>query len=106
MQESGNSQDSGVMEPISRVVSNAVIALARLSRTHLGRQASVAKTQLEKRQLKADRQVMWSKLGREVCALVDAGEVVHPGLVRGVERIRSLEAKIATGSLEDGNDAE
>ena len=44
MQESGNSQDSGAMEPISKVVSNAVIALARLSRTHLGRQASVAKT--------------------------------------------------------------
>ena len=105
MQESDNSQDSGAMEPISKVVSNAVIALARISRNHLGRQASLAKTQLEKRQLKTDRQVMWSKLGREVCALVDAGEVVHPGLVRGVERIRSLEAKMAMGSLEDDSEA-
>ena len=37
---------------------------------------------------------MYAKLGREVEALVEAGEIHHPGLLRGVERIRALKGDI------------
>ncbi len=58
------------------------------------RSASEGRVRLEKRQLTRDREAMWQKLGREVCTLVEAGEVEHPGLVRGADRIRDLEDKI------------
>ena len=34
------------------------------------------------------------KLGREVILLVEGGELAHPGLLRGVERIREQDARI------------
>ena len=38
---------------------------------------------------------MYAKVGREVRALLDGGEIQHPGLARGVDRIREIEKKIA-----------
>jgi hypothetical protein len=49
----------------------------------------------ELRQLRRDRQRMFEKLGREVVHLVDGGELSHPGLIRGAERIRQLDGQIA-----------
>jgi ribulose 1,5-bisphosphate carboxylase large subunit-like protein len=37
---------------------------------------------------------MLAKLGRETIALLNGGEVDHPGLQRGAERIRALDAQI------------
>ena len=54
------------------------------------------KNQLHLRSLKKDRSKMYEKLGREVERLVEAGELSHPGLIRGVERITELGTRIET----------
>jgi hypothetical protein len=81
-------------ETMSKVVSGALRFLLDKGRQGVEWSASEGKNQMEKRQLLKDRQAMWEKLGREVCALVEGGEVDHPGLRRGAERIRQIEAKI------------
>lgn len=64
------------------------------SRTEVERLASDGRSRLELRQLRKDRQVMYSKLGKEVRALLEAGELDHPGLARGVQRIQGLDDRI------------
>lgn len=66
------------------------------SRTEVERIATDGRARLELRQLRKDRQVMYSKLGKEVRALLEAGEVSHPGLERGVARIQGLDERIAS----------
>ncbi len=61
------------------------------------RAARYGRDLLSLRQLRSDRDVMFVKLGKEVRQLVDAGEVAHPGLVRGVARIAEFEEKIRQG---------
>jgi len=68
------------------------------SQRGLGRLATSGRARLEMRQLRHDRDVMYGKLGREVPQLVEGGELEHPGLVRGVERIRELEETIASAA--------
>ncbi len=63
-------------------------------RTELSRVASTSRVRLDLRQLRKDRDVMYQKLGREVRSLVDGGEIEHPGLVRGAQRIAEMDAKI------------
>jgi|GEM_PF-2757867 len=57
--------------------------------------ADDGRRKLELRSLRKDRNKMYEKLGREVERLVEGGEVHHPGLIKGVERIAKLQAKIA-----------
>ena len=88
MQESGDSQDSGA-GAFSKVW-EMVIALARLGRKQLNVERWW-QNQLENASgERTDKSCGLNWV--EKYALVDAGEVVHPGLVRGVERIKSLEA--------------
>ncbi len=68
--------------------------LLRRGRLELGRAAATGRVRLDARMLRRDRDRMYQKLGREVRALVEGGEVTHPGLVRGVERIDELDARI------------
>jgi len=68
--------------------------LLRRGRVELGRAAATGRVRLDARMLRRDRDRMYQKLGREVRALVEGGEVTHPGLVRGVERIEELDARI------------
>lgn len=49
---------------------------------------------LELRAFKRDRLKMYEKLGREVEMLAAAGDIDHPGLIRGVQRIHKLDAQI------------
>jgi len=58
-----------------------------------------ARERLTLRQLRADRDRMYQKLGKEARHLHEAGELEHPGVARGVARIRELEKKIS--DLED-----
>lgn len=58
------------------------------------RAARYGRDMLALRQLRSDRDQMFVKLGKEVRQLVDAGEVTHPGLVRGVGRIAEFEERI------------
>lgn len=53
------------------------------------------RARMEMRQLQKDRTRMTEKLGREVIRLVEGGELDHPGLLRGVDRIREQDARIA-----------
>ena len=66
----------------------------RRGRQEMSRAASQGRIRMELRQLRRDRQRMFEKLGREVVHLVDAGELTHPGMVRGAERIRQVDAQI------------
>ena len=64
------------------------------AQTEAQRAARYGRDALALRQVRADRDLMLVKLGKEVRQLVDAGEVTHPGLVRGVARIAEFEEKI------------
>jgi len=68
---------------------------ARRGRAELTRAAVQGRVRFELRQLRRDRQRMFEKLGREVVNLVEGGEVTHPGLVRGAQRIEQLDAQIS-----------
>lgn len=65
--------------------------------------------QLEIRQLRKDRSKRLEKLGREVIALVSAGELEHPGLSVHMGHIQQLDeriqAQLAQGSPTSSNDA-
>jgi hypothetical protein len=81
------------------MLSQAMLSLARVvfrrGREGARRAASSGRVRLDLRQLRRDRDVMYQKLGREVRHLLEGGEVQHPGLARGVDRIKELEARIA-----------
>jgi hypothetical protein len=69
------------------------VAFAR-GKVELERAASEGRHRLELHQLRKDRNAMYAKLGREVRALQEGGELQHPGVARAVERIRELDDKI------------
>lgn len=64
------------------------------AQTEAQRAARFGRERLSLRQARLDRDQMLVKLGKEVRQLVEAGEVTHPGLVRGVARVREYEEKI------------
>lgn len=70
-------------------------ALARRGREELERAASGWRVRLDLRQLRRDREAMYQKLGREARSLLEGGEIQHPGLARGLERIIEIDRKIA-----------
>ena len=72
-----------------------VQALVRRGRSGLERFAHEGRLRMELRQLKRDRDTMLQKLGREAKALLEGGEIDHPGLRRGAVRIDELDASIA-----------
>ena len=72
-----------------------VQAIVRRGRSGLERFAHEGRLRMELRQLKRDRDTMLQKLGREAKALLEGGEIDHPGLRRGALRIDELDANIA-----------
>ena len=69
--------------------------ILRRGRSELERVARRGRDRLALRQLRSDRDKMYAKLGKETRSLLEAGEVEHPGLRKGLERIVELEAKLA-----------
>jgi hypothetical protein len=69
-------------------------AMVARGRREVEKAASEGRTRLEARQLRRDQEALYQKLGREVARLVEGGEIDHPGVVRGVERIRELEDRL------------
>ena len=63
-------------------------------KVEIGRAQEKGRHQLAIHQLKRDRRARLEKLGREVMALVDGGEIDHPGVSLHVTHIRELEARI------------
>lgn len=82
-------------ESLGEALSGLVGVLFRRGRVGVERAAVQTRFRLDLRQLKRDRDLMYQKLGRELRTLIAAGEITHPGLVRGVERIGELDRKIA-----------
>lgn len=69
--------------------------IARRGRQELGRAASQGRVRLDLRQLRRDRDEMYRKLGREARTLYEGGELDHPGIQRGAERIADLDLRIS-----------
>ncbi len=64
------------------------------SRIELERAARRGRDLLTLRQLRTDRDRMYQKIGKETRALLEAGELDHPGVRRGVDKVKELEIKI------------
>lgn len=95
MSEPGSkSSTPGADAPLAEAVGELVGRLWRRSRDQMGRAAKRGRDLLSLRQMRADRDRMYIKLGKEARHLVEGGEVDHPGLRKGVERIIELEARI------------
>ena len=78
-------------EEVGPLVNEAAERIGRILATRGRRFAEVAarrgRQRLELFQRRRDLAKLYEKLGREVVRLVEAGEVSHPGLVKGAERI-------------------
>ena len=81
-------------EMISDLAKNLLSAVRRKCTKELQRLASDSRKQLQLHSLKKDKHKMYEKIGREVERLIEAGDVDHPGLCRGIERIHQLDDKI------------
>lgn len=79
---------------LSEAVTSVLRVLVRRGRVEAERLASRGRVRLDLRQLRRDRDVMYAKLGREARTLVEGGEIDHPGLHRGVDRIREIDVRI------------
>lgn len=80
---------------VSNILKELLTVVGKRSKLGLEKATQQGRQGMDRRQLTKDREAMLGKLGREVLALVDGGEVTHPGLVRGAERVRELEDRIA-----------
>jgi len=80
---------------IGGVIKELLEAVSSRSRKGVARAQTQSRLGMERRQLERDRNAMLSKLGRETIALLNGGEVDHPGLHRGAARIEELDAQIA-----------
>jgi hypothetical protein len=60
----------------------------------VGRVQERSRHQLEIRQLRKDRKMRLEKLGREVMALADGGEIDHPGVCLHIGQIQELDSHI------------
>ena len=74
---------------------SALRTILTAGREEVRRVGSQSKQQIGLRSLKKDRSKMYEKLGKEVEQLMLSGDVVHPGLQRGFDRLQELHATIA-----------
>jgi hypothetical protein len=97
--EGGDPEAPAAAEPLGPVVSEALERIAGVLRVRgraaLEAGAHRARKRLDLFQARRDLDKLYQKLGREVVRLVEAGEVSHPGLVKGTERIRRQEEAVA-----------
>ena len=88
-------------DAIVELAKGLLSTIRKRGKREVQRLASDGKKQLELRSLKKDRHKMYEKIGREVERLIEAGDIDHPGLIRGVERIHQLDKKIESLTLAD-----
>jgi hypothetical protein len=103
--ESGRTVPEG---PLGEAVADLFGKLWRRGRVEVERAARRGRDRLALRQLRTDRDRMYQKLGKETRQLLEAGEIEHPGIRRGVERIMELERKLleAEDALKAAGEAE
>ena len=81
-------------EMIADLAKNLLSAVRRRCAAQVQRLATDGRKKLELHSLKKDKHKMYEKIGREVERLIESGDVDHPGLRRGIERIHQLDEKI------------
>jgi hypothetical protein len=82
--------EGGLVDAVGGIVG----MLWKRGRGEAEKAARRGRERLALRQMRTDRDRMYQKLGKEARHLLDGGELDHPGLRRGVERVRELEARI------------
>ncbi len=87
-------QRAGEEGPMSEMLADILGKLWRRGRLEVEKAARKGRERLTLRHHRADRDRMYMKLGKEARQLLEAGELDHPGIRRGIERIRELEAKL------------
>lgn len=80
--------------PLGDALGNVLKLVLERGQSRVESVAQDGRLRLELRQLRKDRDAMYRKLGREVRRLLEAGELDHPGVARGVERISGLDERI------------
>lgn len=91
--DEGGGRSAGAT-PVGDAVKEMFRVVAQRGREGVERVAADGRVRLELRQLKKDRDALYEKLGREVVRLVEAGEVDHPGLRKGADRVAEILARI------------
>ena len=84
----------GVDPALVDMVGGLVGRLWKRGMVEAERAARRGRDRLALRQMRADRDRMYQKLGKETRNLLEAGEIEHPGLRKGVERIVELEGRV------------
>ncbi|MBA2319964.1 MAG: hypothetical protein H0V89_02305 [Deltaproteobacteria bacterium] len=83
------------LEPQARdFVASMLRRVLRRGQREVERAAVNGRTRLELRQLQADLDHFWVRLGKTAWHLVEGGEIEHPDLRRAMTRITELEARI------------
>ena len=95
-QNSGNQgQQGGLPAPsVTDLLRELLTFVSDRGKAELGKAHERGRHQLEIRQLRKDRSKRLEKLGREVLALVEAGEVSHPGIAARIGHIKDLDERI------------
>jgi len=84
----------GVDPALVEAVGGIVGRMLKVGLGEAEKAARKGRDRLALRQLRNDRDRMYTKLGKEARQLLEAGEIDHPGLRRGVERLRELEERL------------
>ena len=92
----------GAQAPLGDALASVMRMVFERGQTRAEALAADGRGRLELRQLRKDRDAMYRKLGREVRRLLEAGEIQHPGLLKGVERVDAVEARIAEAEARQG----
>ncbi len=99
------SEDSAPQEPagsgdLSPPLGEVAGALWSAFRSGSRTIAQSGRDRLEAYQARKDLQKLYEKLGRETVRLVEAGEITHPGLLVGAERIHRQADAVAAAESE------
>ena len=102
-QKSGIEEESGGLPAttVTDLLKELLTFVSDRGRAEIGKAHERGRHQLEVRQLRKDRSKRLEKLGREVVALVEAGELDHPGVTCRIEHIKDLDERIHSLLLSD-----
>ena len=81
-----------------RVMMRSLFSRGRLE---VGRLAEGSRKQIDMLALRRDQSRMYEKLGKEVEQLIAIGQVTHPGLQRGFQRLQEINQQIESASEVD-----
>jgi len=86
----------GEVGPLVGEVAGALWSVLRSSSKVI---AQSGRDRLEAYQARKDLAKLYEKLGRETCRLIEAGEIDHPGLIAGANRIARQQEEMDEADL-------